>query len=157
MEAPLLLKFSFDKGTVIFTSFHNEKQNSAVETKLLKYLVFSAVTAQIENEVHSTMLKGGFSPEKSNLFSASGKAEITNVYQSKKAGKVRFSLGFQEQGARLKLTVTSPEGKKREETGTSTIVIEETCPSAGAWRYTVEALTVPFPDFPFTLTVGEPQ
>jgi hypothetical protein len=156
-ETPLLVKFGFDKGTVIFTSFHNESQNSEVERKLLKYLVFSAVTAQIENEVHQTMIKGGFSPQKSNLLSASGKSEMTHVYQSTKAGKVRFILGFQEQGARLRLTVVSPDGKKRETEGTSTLVVEETCPVAGEWRYTVTALVVPFPDFPFTLTVGEAQ
>ena len=148
------MKFGFDKGTVIFTSFHNEAQNSEVETKLLKYLVFSAVTAQIENEANLTMLKGGFSPQKSNLFSASGQSAVSNVYKSK-AAKVRFILGFQEQGARLKLTVIRPDGVHREMEGTSTIVLEDTCPTVGAWHYTVTALSVPFPDFPFTLTVGE--
>lgn len=154
-ETPLLVKFGFDKGTVIFTSFHNESQNSEIEQKLLKYLVFSAVTAQIENESHQQMLKGGFSPQKSNLLSASGAAEMSNVYKSKNAGKVQFILGFQEQGAKLKLTVVSPDGKKVEKVGTSTLVIEETSTMAGDWRYTVTALEVPFPDFPFTLTVGE--
>jgi hypothetical protein len=153
-ETPLLVKFGFDKGTVIFTSFHNEAQNSEVEKKLLKYLVFSAVTAQIENEANLTMLKGGFSPQKSNLFSASGQSAVSNVYKSK-AAKVRFILGFQEQGARLKLTVIRPDGVQREMEGTSTIVLEDTCPMVGDWRYTVTALSVPFPDFPFTLTVGE--
>jgi len=167
-ETPLLVKFSFGgkarsdshgahEGTVIFTSFHNEAQNSEVETKLLKYLVFSAVTAQIESEINQTMIKGGFSPQKSNLLSASGQSEVAYSYQSKKAGKVRFILGFQEQGARLKLTVVSPDGKKREAEGTSTIVLEESSAVAGEWRYTVTALSVPFPDFPFTLTVGESQ
>ncbi|HWY86286.1 MAG TPA: hypothetical protein VNX28_06165 [Gemmataceae bacterium] len=153
-ETPLLVKFGFDKGTVIFTSFHNEAQNSEVEKKLLKYLVFSAVTAQIENEANLTMLKGGFSPQKSNLFSASGQSAVSNVYKSK-APKVRFILGFQEQGARLKLMVIRPDGVQREMEGTSTIVLEDTCPTVGDWRYTVTALSVPFPDFPFTLTVGE--
>jgi hypothetical protein len=157
-QAPLLVKFGFDKGTVIFTSFHNEAQNSEIEQKLLKYLVFSAVTAQIENEVHQTMLKGGFSPRKSNLLSASaGQSEFTNVYQTKKAGSVRFVLGFAEQGARLRLTVVGPNGNKRVEEGTSTVVIEAPSAVAGQWRYTVTALTVPYPDFPFTLTVGEAQ
>jgi len=155
---PLLVKFPFEKGTVIFTSFHNESQNSEIEQKLLKYLVFSAVTASIENEINETMVKGGFSPQKSNLLSASGKSEISNTYQAKKAGKVRFTLGFPEQGARFKLTVVSPEGKKLEKEGTSTFEIEETSPNVGIWRYTVTALEdPPYPDFPFTLTVGESQ
>ena len=29
IDAPLLVKFPFGKGTVLFTSFHNEKQNNA--------------------------------------------------------------------------------------------------------------------------------
>ena len=28
---------------------------------------------------------------------------------------------------------------------------------AGEWRYTVTALRLPFPNFPFTLTVGAPS
>src|SRR5262249_54440308 len=61
----LLVKFYFGEGTVIFTSFHNEKQNSKTEEKLLKYLVFSAVTAQVETKLTKTMISGGFSPQKS--------------------------------------------------------------------------------------------
>lgn len=156
-EAPLLVKFPFGEGTVIFTSFHNEAQNSAVEQKLLKFLVFSAVTAQIENDIHQTMVKGGFSPQKSNLLSASGKSEMSHVYKSKKAGKVRFMLGFQEGGARLKLTVVSPDGKQTEKEGTSNIVIEQSSSKEGDWHYTVTALSVSAPNFPFTLTVGEQQ
>jgi hypothetical protein len=152
----LLVKFNFGKGAVIFTSFHNEAQNSEIEQKLLKYLVFSAVTAQIENEAHQTMLKGGFSPQKSNLLSASGKAEMSHTYKSQKPGQVRFILGFQE-GARLKLSVTSPDGKTQVKEGTSSFTVEESCPVVGEWRYTITALEVPFPDFPFTLTVGESQ
>jgi hypothetical protein len=37
----LLVSFSYGKGTVIFTSFHNEAQNSDLEKLLLRYLVFT--------------------------------------------------------------------------------------------------------------------
>ena len=46
VTAPLLAKVPFGRGTIIFTSFHNEKVNSELETKLLKFLVFAAVTAK---------------------------------------------------------------------------------------------------------------
>src|SRR5436190_1705855 len=42
-KAPLLVKVPFERGTIIFTSFHNEKQNSAKELQLLRYLVFAAM------------------------------------------------------------------------------------------------------------------
>jgi hypothetical protein len=154
--APLLVKFQFGKGTVIFTSFHNEKQTNEVEQKLLKYLVFSVVTARTEADVAQTMLKGGFSPQKSNLLSASPESpKVTKTYQNKKAGHLRFVLGFENRGARLKLTVTSPNGKKFEQEGTSTISMDFNNAQVGDWQYTVTAEVIPFPDFPFTLTVGE--
>ena len=45
--AALLVQFPFERrATVIFTSFHNETQNSRTELELLRYLVFTAVNAQ---------------------------------------------------------------------------------------------------------------
>ncbi|MCS7046451.1 MAG: hypothetical protein NZO58_08865, partial [Gemmataceae bacterium] len=154
--APLLVKFQVGKGTVIFTSFHNEKQNSETELKLLKYIVFSAVTAQMENEVNQTLYKGGFSPKKQNLLSASrDNPRVTYKYHSSKAGPLTFVLAFEESGARLKLTVVGPQGKSFEREGTSTLKIDVPSAAPGEWRYTVEALEVPYENFPFTVTVAE--
>jgi hypothetical protein len=156
--APLLVKFTFGKGTVIFTSFHNEKQNSAIEQKLLKYLVFSAVTAQIEQQVNQTLIQGGFKAQKQNLLSASpGNPEASYTFRATKAGKIRFMLGFDDRGAKLRLTVTTPEGKKIEQEGTSTFAVEAVAGGPADWRYTVTALTLPFADFPFTMTVAESE
>jgi hypothetical protein len=156
--APLLVKFQPGKGTVIFTSFHNEKQNNDIETKLLKYLVFSAVTAKVEAQITKTMIQGGFSPKKSNLLSASGDdPEVKQTYQCKKPGRLRFELGFENRGARLRLTVVSPHGKKDEKEGGSTFAIEVPDAPAGHWEYTVRALQVPYQNFPFNLVVGESE
>jgi hypothetical protein len=156
--APLLVKFKFGEGTVIFTSFHNEKQNSEIEQKLLKYLVFSAVTAQIENQINRSLIQGGFKAQKQNLLSASrDQPTVTYQYRSTKAGKIRFDLGFEDRGAELKLTITTPEKKTIERQGTSSFAVE--LPSAGPaeWRYTVTAVRRPFDEFPFTVTVSESE
>jgi hypothetical protein len=156
LKAPLLVKFSLGKGTVIFTSFHNERQNSEVELKLLRYLVFSAVTAKIESRVAQTMIQGGFSPRKTNLLSASsGSQEIRQSYEHKQAGKLRFVLGFENRGARLRLSVFSPTGEQFDQEGTSTLTIDLANAPAGRWEYVVTALEVPYANFPFNLTVGE--
>ena len=57
--APLLVKFTAGKGTVIFTSFHNEKQNSTTEKKLLQYLVFTLVVADIDAKVTALNQEAG--------------------------------------------------------------------------------------------------
>ena len=69
---PLLVQFPFEAGNVIFTSFHNEAQNSETEMELLRYLVFTTVNAQMDANVQRTMVRGGFSPVERNLLSASG-------------------------------------------------------------------------------------
>lgn len=154
--APLMVKFPVHDGTVIFTSFHNEKQNSETELKLLRYLVFSAVTAEVETKVERTMVQGGFSPAKKNLFSASaGEPSATSVYHADKPGQLQFVLGFQNAGAELKLTVVGPDGKPHVQQGTSTITIDLADAPAGDWKYTVTAVKLPNENFPFTVTVGQ--
>lgn len=154
--APLLVKFPHGDGSVIFTSFHNEKQNSELETQLLKYLVFATVTAQTESKITKTMVAGGFSPSSSNLLSTSAEApSVTRSWQCVKAGSAQFVLGFQNQGALLKLTVVGPGGRQLEQQGTSTFQIDVPDAAVGEWRYTVTAVKVPYANFPFTLTIGE--
>ena len=51
---PLLVKFPYGKGVVIYTSFHNAAQGDTA-TKLLRYLVFAVVTSQTETRIATTM------------------------------------------------------------------------------------------------------
>jgi hypothetical protein len=155
-SAPLLVKFPFGEGAVIFTSFHNEKQNDEAETKLLRHLVFSAVTAKVEAQVAKTMVRGGFSPAKQGLYSASqGQPAATQVYHCTKTADLQFVLGFDNAGARLRLNVVGPDGKTAEKEGTSTIVIDIPAAAVGDWNYTVTAISLPNENFPFTVTVGQ--
>jgi hypothetical protein len=155
-SGPLLVKCPFQDGNIIFTSFHNEKQNSETETKLLRYLVFAAVTAKVESQVTKTMVRGGFAPAKQNLFSASsGQRSVSKTYNCTKTTDLKFVLGFADQGARLKLTVKRPDGKVLEREGTSTITIDVSGAEVGVWTYTVTALQIPNENFAFTVTVGQ--
>ena len=153
---PLLVKFPYRKGMVIFTSFHNEMQNSEVESKLLRYLVFATVTAREEEKIRRTMVRGGFSPKQRNLLSASSGGEpVTERYECREGGNLEFVLGFEDQGARLKLAVVGPDGTRQEKTGTKTFQIDVADAAVGQWQYTITPLEVPHPNFPFTLTIGE--
>lgn len=152
---PLLVKFTLGDGAVIFTSFHNEQQNSDAEIKLLKYLVFSAITAGAETQAANKMMQGGFAPTKRNLFSASGQQEsVTRKYECTQAGDLKFVLAFADQGARLRLTVQPPSGSPLVREGTATITIDVAGAAPGVYEYTVTALRLPNANFPFTVTVG---
>ena len=158
MAGELLVKFPFEKGSVIFTSFHNEAQNSQLETELLRYLVFAAVTAREEANVKQTMIRGGFSPQERNLLSASADSRpVVQQYLCRRPGPLRFVLGFEEQGAELRLTVTGPDAILREQSGTKTFRIDIPDGQPGTWRYSITPVRVPFQNFPFVLTIGEKQ
>lgn len=153
---PLLVQFSYGDGNVIFTSFHNEKQNSDTEQELLRYLVFATVTAQTDAMVKRKMFRGGFSPVDRNLLSASaGDRSATETYDCRGGRDLQFVLGFAEQGAELRLTVVGPTGRRVEKTGRRTFTIDVDGAERGQWKYTVTPLEVPYENFPFTLTVGE--
>jgi hypothetical protein len=156
-DAPMMVRFPVGKGTVVFTSFHNEKQNSRIEKQLLQYLVFSLVTAGIDAEVNKQMDQGGFTPQRSNLLSTPTDQAITKEYKNDKAGTLRFALGFRNEGAELRLTIKSPDGKQYSWQGTSTVALEVPNAMPGVWTYTVTAKRLPYANFPFTVTVGQKQ
>jgi hypothetical protein len=155
---PLLVAFPHGEGTVIFTSFHNEAQNTEIELELLRHLVFTTVTAREARKVRKTMVQGGFSPTERNLLSASsGMKPVERTYECQHRGPLQFVLGFEGEEAKLRLTVVGPDGEKLEKTGTETFTIDVDDAAAGAWQYTVSPITIPHENFAFTLTIGEKQ
>jgi len=153
--APLLITVPFEKGTIIFTSFHNEKVNSELETKLLRFLVFAAVTAKETSAAQQTMLSGGFSPKKQSLLSASGDAQpVTSTFKNDKRRPLRFVLSFTNQGAELVLAIRGPNGETSERAGASTITVDVPDAAQGEWTCAITARKVPYPNFPFSLSVG---
>jgi hypothetical protein len=156
VTAPLMIKFQVGKGTVVFTSFHNEKQNSRTEKELLQYLVYSLVTAGVDAEINTQMNQENFTPQRSNLLSTPGlQTTEPKTYTNKKAGDLRFVLGFRNEGAKLRLNIRAPDGKHFSQVCESTLVVDVSNAVAGDWTYTVTALSLPYANFPFTVTVGE--
>lgn len=156
VTAPLMVKFKVDKGTVIFTSFHNEKQNNEDEKKLLQYLVYSLVTADMDSKISGEMQKGGFTPQRSNLLSTpANQTTEPRKYNNAKESTLRFVLGFRNEGAKLRFKIVAPDGKHFTQDCESTLIVEVPNAVAGDWTYTVTALSLPHPNFPFTVTVGE--
>lgn len=156
VTVPLLVRFSLGEGNVIFTSFHNEKQQSEKELELLKFLIFSAVTAGVDADASRTMARGGFSQTKKNLFSASTDSEaVSAIYANESISDLQFILAFADQGAILELLVEGPGGIQESRQGTSTIMVEIPGAAVGDWKYTIRAVKVPSENFPFTITVGK--
>jgi hypothetical protein len=155
-QAPLLIKFRYGAGAVVFTSFHNAKQTSTLERKLLEYLVRSVVNARAEAVVSALIAEAGFSPRDLQSMQVSAKQAVpTQTFQHAAKGSLQIGVGFQDLGAKLRLTLIAPDGKKIEHADTATFLIEVPDAAAGTWRYQVAADALPFANFPFVLAVGK--
>ncbi len=153
---PLLVTFPHGEGMVIFTSFHNEAQNTEMERELLRYLVLATVTARQQERIERTMVRGGFSPAERNLLSASSASKpVRLTYGCRKRGPLQFVLGFGDQGAELRLTVVSPDGRRIQKQGTRRFALQIDDARPGTWQCTIRPIEVPFENFPYTLTIGE--
>jgi len=158
LQKPLLVRFRHGKGTVIFTSFHNEKQSEKLEKQLLRFLVFATVTAKNQGLVTRAMIEGGFTPDRTSILSASANnRSVTDVYDCTKVGPLQFALGFPGRGALLRLTLIGPDRQRFEKEGDSPFILEIPDAAAGRWEYTITAVTVPHPNFAFTLSVGQKE
>jgi hypothetical protein len=155
-SAPLLVKFRAGKGTVIFTSFHHSNNDSAIVQKLLEYLVFSSVSARSEARVKELMLRSQFAAEdlRPVFVSMDRKAEGICRHDG---GAMQIALGFENQGAKLKLTLRSPSGKIVEHEDQGLYLIEIPKAEAGVWQYTVTPIELPHANFPILIAVGKPK
>ena len=123
--------------------------NSELETKLLRFLVFAAVTAKDTAAAQNIMISGGFSPQKQSLLSTSPEsAPVTSTYKNTKRRPLRFVLSFANQGAQLALAVQGPNSEKFEQEAPSTFSIDVPDAAVGDWSYTVTAQKGPLSQFP---------
>jgi len=156
VELPLLVEITNGKGSVLFTSFHNESQNSEKEIVLLKYLVFATVTAEASTRAREVLVQGGFSPNASDLFTSSdSQSQVDYKYPNPEKANLKFVLGFENQGAKMTMEVVDPQGALvATKTGYESFDISVNDAAAGEWICRIKAERVPFENFPFTLNVG---
>jgi hypothetical protein len=150
---PLLVKFNMQKGTVIFTSFHHTKNDSAVVRKLLDYLVFASVSARSEARVRELMQRSKFSAHEMRPVVLNPADAIEGTYEHS-AGGLQIACGFENLGARVKITLRSPGGQVIEHAEEGLYLIEVPKAGPGVWRYTVTPLELPYGNFPIIVAVG---
>ena len=156
VSLPLLVEITNGKGSVLFTSFHNETQNSEKEILLLKYLVFASVTAEENARARDVLVQGGFSPSASDIFTSSDSQSSTVYkYPNPEKANLSFVLGFANQGAQLTMEIVDPQGNVvSAKTGSETFEISVNNAVAGDWVCRIKSEKVPFENFPYTLNVG---
>lgn len=153
VSAPLMVQFRVGQGTVIFTSFHHTKNDSALVQKLLDYLVFASVNARSEARVRDLMQRSRFAPQDLRPIALTT-GKVTHATHEHQVGDLQIALGFENLGAKLKLTLRSPSGRIVEHEDQGLYLIEIPAAEPGLWRYTVTPVELPYANFPILVAVG---
>src|SRR6516162_485167 len=113
LSVPLLVKFRVQKGTVFFTSFHHSKNDTQIVQKLLEFLVFASVNARSEARVKELMQQSHFALDEMHpvLFNADNLGKKIEATYQHPGGGLQIALGFENLGAKFKLTLRSPSGQ----------------------------------------------
>src|ERR1019366_4142521 len=150
---PLMVKFRVKRGTVIFTSFHNSSNDSEIVKKVLEYLVFSSINARSESRIKELMQRSQFAPQDLRPVLVSANIATESTYQHK-GGGLQIALGFENLGAKLKLTLRSPTGQTIEHEDRGLYLIELPKAVPGLWRFTITPIELPFPNVPIVVAAG---
>jgi hypothetical protein len=151
--APLLVKFRVKEGTVIFTSFHHSRNDSAIVHKLLEYLVFSSVSARSDTRIRDLMDRHDSSAQslRPAALHADQTAQGTCIHPG---GGLQVALGFEHAGARLKLTLRSADGRSIDYTDEGLFLIDLPDAAPGVWTWTVTPIELPHGTFPVVVAIG---
>ncbi len=153
---PIVVGFSHGRGHVIYTSFHNHAQTSKEELKLLRYLVLRPVMARAAAGAAATAQAQQWVPSKEIIGTIDrGGSSQPYVYEASAGEQVMFILSWIRRGE-LKMTVQDPSGRIAFESSSATSPLEFGAANAqpGPWSCTIEAVDVPYDNFPYVLTVA---
>jgi hypothetical protein len=155
-EEALLISFPYKKGFVIFTTFHNEKQVSKIEYKLLEYLVLKPLMHEKDTEAKTIMQTQQFRPTK-DIVGALEVGEETGFYEfiTDKIYDLKFVFNWQG-NATVRITINDPAGNKikDENVRQSPSEVDVQGAKAGKWTFKMKIIDAPLKKFPFTINVG---
>lgn len=153
---PLAVAFGHGKGRVVFTSFHNQQQTSDVEKKLLNYLILLTTTDKSSVALQQGMTASGHASPQEVLGSISvgGKSPRYTLTNHSTAD---LAVGLNWQEGTLKLSVFKPDGSLfAEKQGAPPLIIEIPQAETGDWTYEVEAIDVPYDNYPYVVQLDAP-
>lgn len=158
-DKPLAVSFNpypTSAGRVIYTTFHNEAQQSALEKKLLEYLVLIPSTSQLASQAEQIVTSNGLYVKQTNINTIDpGTTSPLFSYGVAQPAKLMFVANWG--GSSLRLIIFKPDGTLHQQVESSTPPIAITIPNAlpGAWKYQITGVNVPSNNYPYVMVIGD--
>jgi len=151
---PILISFTYGKGSIIFTSFHNHAQVSDLEQKLLQYLVLKTIAAPISINIRNLGTEDIKSLQEITTSTKLNEGRIYS-YVNNEQKTIVFIVNWSE-NAEFNLKIWQPDGQlyKEIQSNNSPCVVEVPKAEIGIWQYAAIPITVSYLNLPFTVTAG---
>jgi len=155
-DYPYLATFNHGEGMVIYTVFHNSKQVSETEKKLLNYLIFRPIMSGAANKA-SQLVQAQMATPGKEIFASINPGETSARYGVNVASPVNlFFILSWEENATLGVQIWDPAGKmfKDGANSKSPLTVEVPASQSGTWTCSIKGQTVPHRNFPYVLTIA---
>jgi hypothetical protein len=138
-DKPIMVKFDYGKGSVIYTSFHNEAGLTGDAVKALEYMVLLSIMSRSAAELADEFRAQGFIPTKENIgiVPIGGTTNFTYTHATTHDEDVAFGTRWRDT-ANVTLDVNGPGGASGTASGgTPSLLVQFTGGANGAWTYGV--------------------
>jgi uncharacterized protein YegL len=156
IKYPLLLTFNHGAGQVIYTVFHNSKQVSHTEKKLLNYLIFRPIMSGAATRA-AQLVQAQMAVPGKEIFASISPGETSSRYGINVTLPITilFVLSWEE-NAIMELHVWDPSGKLVKDTSInkSPVTIEIPASQQGTWTCSIKGQVLPHRNFPYVLTIA---
>lgn len=151
-DVPYVVSFSEGKGEVLYTSFHNEAQNTADVSKVLNWFAVRAQASGIAQE--SRALATGEETVLLEIVDSIQKNK-TKTYTFNATGEAAFTVALNFGGSSLGISIKDPQGQKIASQSVSEPPYKKTVDTPKKGKYTIEVTgqDVPTTNYPFVVTV----
>ena len=156
-DVPYVASFSEGDGEVIFTSFHNEVQNTADVEKVLDWFATRTRAGKLAQETRKIAIKDKGNKVLQEIVDTASDSEKS--YEFKASGKADFGVVVNFDGENLTITISDPTGSAvRSETVSSTpFILNKIDASAGTYTFKIKGEKTGSSSLPFVLDVFGPQ
>lgn len=156
-KKPYVVSFSSGKGQVLYTSFHNEAQNTEDMDKILNWFGIKTKAGKLAQKTNDLLEKDG-NKVLQEVVDGINQNESKN-YEFKATGEADFSVTLNFGGSAIEVTVTGPDGKKvtSKNVGTPPYTYEVNGAKEGTYKVSVKGTDIPEKNYPFVLAFSGPE
>jgi hypothetical protein len=155
-DEALLVSFHYGEGFVIYTTFHNSKQISDIELRLLQYLVLRPLMESKTFESNTIIVQNAFTPTKEVVGSLQvGQESQIYTFPTNKECDLKFIFNWKGK-ATVKASIFDPTGKSIVDANirTSPKIFDISKAMTGKWTFKLKIVDAPLTNFPFVINVG---